>query len=478
MGVYHVLDTSFYDMINITKQDIIWSYVAKVFSLSSSLIVLPLILSLLSAEEIGLNYLMATISSMVMLIDFGFGPQFGRNFTYVHSGAQHLLKEGVLQDCNGIINYRLLAILLKTAKQVYKRLSLIALILMLTLGFVYIYYVTEGFETVENAQWIWIVFSISVYFNFYYSYYTTLLTGSGMIAESNKSMIFTRIVYLILNIMMLYIGWGLFAVVIANLLAPFVGRFYCYRVYFTRELRNKINIKITQDDLNETFYIIWYNAKKVGINMIGSYAINKIGMFLVGLYLPLAVVGSFGLLIQITTILTGIAAIMNNSYMPLFSKYRINGQKLDLIKVFSFTVIVFWLFMLLGSLVVILGGNSILNFINSNTLLPSKLICACYLLILSLEGNHAMFAGFITTNNEVPFVKSGLLSGLFIALFTFLGLHIFNISLLGVVLIQGLVQLAYNNWYWPCYVLKDLNCSSLEFLRHGMSYANNKIRCF
>lgn len=460
----------------ISKKDIVWSYVAKVFSLSTSLIIMPFILSLLTAEEIGMNYLMATVSSIIMLIDFGFGPQFGRNFTYVHSGAQNLLKEGIQKELNGNINYQLLATLLKTAKQVYKRLSLVALFLMLTVGTAYIYIVTNGFTTIENSLIIWIIYSISIYFNFYYSYYTTLLIGSGRIAESNKSMIFTRTTHIVLNIIMLYMGMGLFAVATANLIAPFVGRFYCYKVYFTNDLKNKINVKIEQDDLGKTFNIIWYNAKKMGVNMIGTYGINKSSMFLVGLYLPLTIVGSFGLLIQITTMLTGIAAIMNNSYMPLFSKYRINGQDLELKKVFSFTVIAFWSVMLLGSMVIISFGNSILHFIDSNTLLPSKLICACYLLILSLESNHAMFAGFITTNNEVPFVIPSLLSGIFIVIFTFLGLHYFMFNLLDVILIQGIIQLAYNNWYWPHYVLKDLKCNPFSFLRYGITYVNEKFK--
>lgn len=463
-------------MIKITKHDIIWSYIAKVFSLSTSLIIMPFVLSMLSAEEIGMNYLMATVSSIVMLIDFGFGPQFGKNFTYVHSGAQTLLKEGVQKNINASINYQLLSILLKTAKQVYQRLSLVALSLMLTVGTFYIYYVTEGFESVNNSLWIWIIYSISVYFNFYYGYYTTLLTGSGKIAESNKATILTRLVHILLNITMLYMGCRLFAVVIANLLAPFVQRFYCYKVYFTRELKNKINIKIRQEDLKETYNIIWYNAKKMGINMIGSYAINKSSMFLIGLYLPLTVVGSFGLLIQVTTILTGIAAVINNSYIPLFSSLRVNGEKLKLKKVFSFTVIVFWAVMLIGSLGIIFLGNPILCFINSNTRLPSELICSCYLLIILLESNHAMFANFISTNNEIPFVMSGLISGFFIALSTYLGLEFLNFNLLDVVITQGLIQLAYNNWYWPRYVLRDLKCSFFNFLECGLSYTYERVK--
>lgn len=462
--------------ISISKNDVIWSYVAKFFALATSIIVLPFVLRMLTAEEVGMNYLMATISSMVMLIDFGFGPQFGRNFSYVYSGAQSLQKQGVEQNEDEQINYHLLAVLLKTAKQVYQRLSIVGLILMLTFGTAYIYKITEGFSSIHHSLWIWIIYSFSIYFNFYYSYYTTLLTGCGMVAESNKATILSRVVYIVLVVFFLKAGLGLLGVVIANFIAPFVQRYYCYKVYFTDELKEKIGGIITREEITESFQTIWYNAKKLGIIMLGSYGINKMGFFLVGLYLPLSDAGSYGLLVQLGVVLSGVAAVMNNSYLPKFSNYRVTGQTTELIKLFSFTVLIFWLVMLLGSLVVVFGAAPLLDLIHSNTQIPSRLICATYLLIVSLEGNHSMFAGLITTKNEVPFVKAALLSGAAIVLFTFIGLHFFSYTLLGVVLTQGLVQLAYNNWYWPRWVLRDLNVSVFKFISSGLIYIKEMLQ--
>ena len=83
------------EQIVISRKDIIWGYVTLFFQMASGLITLPLILKMLSAEEIGMNYLMLTVGSLVSLFDFGFAPQFGRNITYVFAGAQALKKEGV-----------------------------------------------------------------------------------------------------------------------------------------------------------------------------------------------------------------------------------------------------------------------------------------------------------------------------------------------------------------------------------------------
>ena len=95
--------------VEITKKDVTWSYVAKLFQIGSGLVTLPLILRLLTTEEVGMNYLMLTVSSIVGLMDFGFSPQFGRNFTYVNSGARRLCREGVEEERGGSIDWHLLS---------------------------------------------------------------------------------------------------------------------------------------------------------------------------------------------------------------------------------------------------------------------------------------------------------------------------------------------------------------------------------
>ena len=178
------------EQIVISRKDIIWGYVTLFFQMASGLITLPLILKMLSAEEIGMNYLMLTVGSLVSLFDFGFAPQFGRNITYVFAGAQALKKEGV-DIGGGSVNYRLLSTMISVAKSVYCILAVVVLLIMLTLGTAYIYKVTHGFKDVHNSLLIWIVYSISVFFKVYYTYYSSLLIGKGLIMESKKAIFFS-----------------------------------------------------------------------------------------------------------------------------------------------------------------------------------------------------------------------------------------------------------------------------------------------
>ena len=86
---------------------------------------------------------------------------------------------------------------------------------------------------------------------------------------------------------------------------------------------------------------------------------------------------------------------------------------------------------------------------------------------MTLEGNHTIFSTVIVTANKVPFVAAGLISGAVIGIFMYLALRFTSLGLLGVVMSQGVVQLAYNNWKWPKYVLADLNVDLVSFTEQG-----------
>lgn len=467
--------------INISKKDIIWSYLANFFNIGSGFITLPLILNKLSAEEIGLNYLMLTISTMVSLLDFGFSPQFGRNITYVLSGSQEIQKEGVnTSNISNNINYHLLSSILQAAKYIYQRLSIIAFILIISFGTLYIYHVTDHFSSVEHTLPIWIFYCISVYFNIYYTYYSSLLTGAALMKEVQIAKILSRSCYIFVAYLLLFLNLGLISIVIANLIAPFISRFYSHIHFYTKELKNELaNVVVSKTDINNVIHNLWYNAKKLGLNFIGSYCLSQGAIFIAGMYLSLPEIASLGLITQLCSILTGVACTLVNTYMPKFSKYRAIGDKDSLIRDFSMSMVVFYIITILGSIVIIFGGPAILTIIHSKTSLPSTFIVSLFCLMNLLNMNHSYCATFITTANKVPFVKAALIAGFTILGGTTIVLHFTTLKLLGVVIVRFIVQLCYNDWYWPRWVLKDLGIGLGQFLKEGFSQVKKTItNCF
>jgi len=423
--------------IKLSKKDIIWGYFAQFFSIASGILTLPLILRMLSAEEIGMNYLMLTVGSLVSLFDFGFAPQFGRNISYIFSGAQKLQKEGVnVIVAGGEINYRLLATMIHTARFIYRRLALIVLFTMTTLGSLYIFKVTNGFTNINNSFTIWIIYSVSTFFNIYYSYYTSLLTGKGLIMESRKATVFSRLAYILFTFLFLYSGLGLLGVALSNLATPFINRYFSYLYFFTTDLKARISaFEISVKEKVDLFKIIWHNAKKLGLVFVGSYAINRLSMFLAGLYLSLSDIASYGLMIQLIGLIATVSGTLFGIYQPRFSALRIEGNNKSLLKEFAFSMNIQYILYILGTVSLLFIGPWLLTLIGSNAVLPSLSLLLIYTLIILLEGNHSSFATLIVTKNNIPFVESALISGGCIALFSYLSLEFTTLGILGLILV-------------------------------------------
>jgi O-antigen/teichoic acid export membrane protein len=467
-------------MISLSKKDVYWSFFARFLDIAAGLIILPLILRILSAEEIGMNYLMLSIGSLVILFDFGFAPQFGRNISYVYSGAQELKKEGVqVVDLKSQVNFRLLATMIFTARYVYRRLSIIVLFVMLSLGSIYIYHVTKGFTNVSNSLIIWLIYSASTFFNIYYSYYTSLLTGRGLITASRKATVFSRLTYIILSSTFLFLGMGLLGVVLAEFIAPFVKRHISYISFFTRDLKQTISrFDILNNEKIELFKIIWYNSRKMGIVFICTFFTTKFGLFLAGLYLPLSEIASFGLMIHLIGFIVGISSTLFEIYQPRFSSLRIKGDNKTLIKEFAFSMNIFYVLYIAGVLFLILFGQDILTAIGSNAFLPSFWILSIYAFVIFLEANHSNYATFITTSNNIPFVVPAVIGSLFIVLGSYISLEFTGMGILGLILIQGITESAYDNWKWPLVVHKEFNISLKSFLFTGFNESVNRVKIY
>lgn len=464
--------------IKVNKKDVIWGYITMAFNYGTGLFTLPFILSMLSAEEVGMNYLMLTISNLVILADFGFSQQFGRNLTYILSGAQTLQKEGLAGVNTGTVNFHLVATLIKTAKFVYLRMSLLVLAAMLTIGTAYIYHVTHGFTNIPNSLLIWLLFSASTFFSFYYKYYTTLLTGSALMMEYNKSCIYSKLVYIAICIGMLFLGCGLMSVVVANFVSPFVQRYYSYISFYTKEINEGLKGQVaTKEDVREMTSTLWYNAKKLGIIFVGQYGISQSGIFFSGIFLTLEEVAAYGLMMQlINGILCTIAKSLFNSISPLFSKDTVNQDIPQLIKHFSLGNFVFWCIFIAGSLTVIFIAPPVLNLIHSNSHLPSTMVMLVFSIDALLDYNHANFTYILTAQNRFPFVKADLLTGLAVVLINLTTLYFTDWGLMGLVVGRMCVMLAYNDWKWPMVVCRELNVPFTLFAKVGYRETCSKLQ--
>lgn len=440
----------------ISKSDVLWSYAAQFFNVATGIIVLPAILRLLNTDEIAFYYIILNIGTLVNLFDFGFSAQFSRNFAYVFSGAQELRKEGLSEKVGGQINYRLLKTLINTASTVYRIIALIVITIMLTLGTLYVKKVTNNYSLISNALYIWILYTLSVFFNMYFMYLNQMVMGRGYIKRNQQAIVSSRLVYLLLAFLFLKLNFGLFSIVIANLVSPFVSRAILIFSFYDKEIKKELSkVSFTKLEKRECFNNIWYNAKKVGVAALGAFGIQKSSMFFAGLFLTSAQIASFGVLQQFIGVAIALSVTLFNAYTPKIAGYFVGRNKSQLKFDFELCLGAFYciyLFLVTGIAIL---GPAILTIIGANAVLPTLLFMILYFVVQLLEQNHSLFATIIALNNKIPYVKPSLISGGGIVIGLFLSLKFSKIGIWSLILVPGIIQLLYNNWKWPYVVCRD-----------------------
>lgn len=446
--------------IKISKADVIWNYVAQFFMLGTSFIMLPLLLTFLSANELGLYYIFLSIDSIIVLIDMGFSSQFSRNITYVLSGAQKLEKEGISNVFNERINEKLLACTLQTARKIYKIFATIALILLLFFGTIYIKVITRE-QNINNLLLIWILVCFSNYFNLYFFYLNAFLSGRGMIKETKSSQVMSRIFHMVLCSTMLYFGYGLLSVAISNFVSPFVYRLLAYRSFYD-DFFKSLNERycVSWSEVKETFVVLFYNAKKLGVISLLGTVIGHASTLIIGAFLPLFVVGSYGIMVQMGGIIAACSTGLFLSLIPEFSGLVVKQQWETLRKKFGLCLFLFYIVQILGFIVITLAPL-FFDYFSFNTKLPSYTIIILYVIYKFFEQNQSLYSQLLMVNNDLRFYPSAIWTGV-----TSIGLLILLLfmgwGLLGVIISQSLPLYIYAAWKWPFYVSKKYGIRQRE----------------
>ena len=457
------------------KKTVIWGYVATLLSVASGIIVLPLILRLLSTDEVGVYYLLLTITSFIALFDLGFSPQISRNLTFVFSGAQELKKDGYGLGKDNI-NPVLLKGLIGVSKKIYRRISLFVISALLLIGTPYIYYVTKDLLPEEYIISVWLLYCIGSTLSMYFYYLTAFMEGKGAVKRTKQIIVLSKTVNIVCISVLLLLGMKLWAVVIGNFVYIIIYVLLSRNNFYTQDITETLlSVKDVVADEKEIFAKIWYNAKKIAIIYFFGFLINRFNVFISGVYLTLADVASLGLLIQFTSL---ISSLSENSFLvsqPEIASLRVQKNREGLIKKFSLTMAIYILLFIMGSFFLVFCVPTLLTVIKSNASLPTIGITVLYCVMIFLERQHSTCAAFISTGNRVPFLESTVIAGIIIVIGSYVLLKWTNLGLLGLIVIQALTQLVYANWKWPYEAMKELEISYANCIAIGFHSLVQKI---
>jgi O-antigen/teichoic acid export membrane protein len=439
------------------KSDFIYSFLANGFNFGIGIILLPLVLKSLSPAEIGLWYIFIGINGVSLLLDAALSPSIARNASYAWAGAFTLVKDGLTdkRPNNSEPNLELLRNVFYAGKIVYNKLSLWCFLTILLFGSIYIYIISKDIITPVHIV-AWFVFVAGIFFNIKYGIWTSMLRGVGFIKEGQTAVIISKLVQLILTVVGLFFFKNILVLSLAFLLSGFILRYIC-SYYFSKNIPIEEKTESKKELVLQIKDIIIYNSNKVFLWSLGNFIVANFGLFFIAYKINLETSAQYSISLQLYSILLALCTTVPYTYVPQLNKLALN-QDTSKIKQIVNKSLAFSVFSYaLGFVVILYFANPVLMMLKSNVpLLESKYLILVGVLIF-LEMIHSIACVFITTFNNIPFAKSSLISGGAVVLFTFLLFNFPNTSdILSVILARAVVQLLFNNWFWPLSLYKKL----------------------
>lgn len=435
------------------RSDIILGYAAQFLNLAVGVIVLPAALRMLAPSDLNFWLILNYVYTFSALMESSFSPNISRNITFVLSGVKELVPWGVKSkrddgtSFGSNVDWGLYKSLAKSVGIIYVGLSIILFLLLLFVG---TSLVVGGTESDYASLWYLYIFVISV--GVFFGKFAAVTTGWGHVGVNNIALISSKLLYILLSFLSLYYGFGIrglvYSFVVQSLVARLVPIFYWYKI---EEIGSYAAV-FSQTTLK----VLLPNSFRTMVTAMSGFAITRGLVFVANSKLGGEATAPFTLSHQVVTVACSVAVVFVQLAQAQIAKYSADNNREQVVRnlVISLRMMVFVI--LAGALVVTAGGQEILNLLGSKTPLAEPSVVLFLFFIGLLETNHSLFASFIMAKNEVPFVVPAIVSALCIIVGAYWAISVYN-SLLGAILIQFLVQAAFNNWYWPKVYLKSLN---------------------
>lgn len=446
--------------INISKKDVIWNYIGTIFSMGMGYLLLPFLLIYFDDETIGLWYIFMSLANIANLFIFGFSPSFARNVAYCWNGSDILTKSGKhsVEVKADNFNGSLFLVLLKTCKDVYLVIALIATIFLSSLGTVYIHHVA-GYMMKPVHYISWVLFLLAIFLNLYFGYYVSLLGGIGRVADKNKAQVVASLLRIIITALLLILGMGFLGACIAYLLYGFIFRIIS-KYYFEKATLNILNSldkvqKIKKIDIWNCFTTIWPNTWRDGLVSVSDFLCTQAGTMVCSFFLTLAETGVYSLSVQLIVVIAKVARSFQLAYIPALQSAFIRNDKQGSKEIHSMCVLVYCCVFVFGMLALFMIGIPLLKLIKPDMPIDKSVLTGIgftqFIIVL-----RNCYASYLSTTNRIAYWKGFIISGCVTIIGSIVLLYFFHLGVWGIIFATLISELVYNAWYWPLKVHREL----------------------
>jgi len=457
-------------MKKVTKVDVIWNYLGLILNLTVNIFLLPLLFRFFDASTLGLWYVFVAVGSLVCLLDFGFSTIVTRFTSMIASGSNVLLKKGVATENNkDKVNYALMSKFIKTTKKIYLTMLVISFLILFTIGTFYI----STLVSLNNKVilFAWIFYALGIMVHIYFSYSTALLGGLGAFKYANISTIVSRLIYIVITTVLLFLSFDIlsmgFAYLVSGLLLGILNSIFIKKLLGKNLKHNEDSTEYTEKEILKTMLP---NVSKQGIVLISSFLINRASTLLCASFMGTEFTSQYGLTIQLIDLVGSVGTICLNTLIPSIVNERTKNNLKGVRNYFALGYLAMWVISIGGCLGIILLGNPILQLLGyTSTLLQTELLVFLSIIYL-ISWNVSAFGVLMSTNNEVPYVYTSVISGVLTLVFSLIMLSLTNWGVWAILIPRMVVLIALEGWYWPYKASKSIKFNPIKTIHYSIDF--------
>jgi O-antigen/teichoic acid export membrane protein len=444
---------------NIGKRDLIWATLATLFRIGSGVLLFPMVLNMLPSETVGVWTIFTSVALITGILDFGFNQSFARNISYVFSGVRSLKRDGheLVDDANVVdVDYGLLKNTIAAMRYFYSHMAIVLFLLLAIGGTFYVYGLMQDYSgDVREVYVAWGIVCIVNSYNLYTLYYDSLLSGRGLVKRKNQIVLIGNVAYLLLAVVLLLCGMGLVAIVASQLVSVLIIRGLSRRSFYSAAIVEGLDgAKVA--DYKAVLRAIVPNAVKLGLASVGGFLTFRLSTFVGPIYISLSDMASFGITLQLLSVVSSLALLYTNVYLPKVFQWRVEHRVEQVRCTFYTSMLLVFVVFVCGGLAIGLLGNWALDILGSDTQLLSGGLLLFLVVHYYLESNMVNATEYLLAKNEVPFYKRYVVSGCVTVCLLFLFVGYCNWGLWGIIAAPMISQSVLQYWKWPYEVIKEL----------------------
>ena len=433
------------------------SFLSKTLSL---IIVLPLILTKFSVEEISLWYLFATFIGFQMLVDIGFSPTFSRFIAYAMGGTEVKNLSSPSGNSSGKPNWQALELICSTMYAIYSKLCILWFFILAIVGSLSLMKPISLAQDVSLAWYAWIFIILTSTVTLYGNIYSSYLQGINQIALLRRWEILFSLGAATTSFTVLLSDGGLLSLVIAN-------QFWAILNVF----RNKLLSNFAEDGRfknfstrkqnREVLTAVWPSTWRTGIGTFTSYGLIQASGIIYAQVGNTSSVASYLLGLRLIQTVSSFSQAPFYSKIPIFSRLFSEGKKTELIKRAKKGMRLSYWSYIVGFILLGIVGKPLLNYIGSNADFPSLLLWSLFGITFFVERYGAMHINLYSASNHIINHIANSISGLIylivsLSLFDFFGVYAFPLGML-----SG--YLGFYSWFSALHSYREFSLNFFSF---------------